>query len=347
MKLLNNLEDNHPQDMFLMPSGSGSTPPQPELCDTINKYNESAKSIIENPIMKVSTPSEFFEAFEQEIEEKNIHMSIKKGEMYSGKASFVFPDSTSTRSWIKQGFKEFETYLLMLERWNTILHLISKENDHTDDLKKYWKQALFFAMHDSLPGTGIDAVYDEMRSAFDKLENTLKKSHFECISKISKILFRQDNKAHHILVFNSVSWDTKEWVEAKINFDIDEAIEIMELRTVNSNEIVDVEILDLELHEKDRGIKSVQLGFIARIPSLGFSAYEIIFRKKEKGKNNNTDQSPLLAYPRSYETKFTFDDFTLEIDAETGIFTLMKADRLYFIGNEVTYRRRTRGLVLP
>jgi alpha-mannosidase len=319
----------------LMPSGSGSTPPQPELCDTINKYNESAKSIIENPLMKVSTPSEYFEALEQEIEEKNIHMSIKKGEMYSGKASFVFPDSTSTRSWIKQGFKEFETYLLMLERWNTILHLISKENDHTDDLKKYWKQALFFAMHDSLPGTGIDAVYDEMRSAFDKIENTLKKSYFECINKLSKILFRQDNKAHHILVFNSVSWDTKEWVEAKINFDIDEAIEIMELRTVNSNEIVDVEILDLELHEKDRGIKSVQLGFIARIPSLGFSAYEIIFRKKEKGKNNNMDQSPLLAYPRSYETKFTFDDFTLEIDAETGIFTLMKADRLYFIGNEV------------
>ena len=78
-----------------------------------------------------------------------------------------------------------------------------------------------------------------------------------------------------------------------------------------------------------------ELGFIARIPSLGFSAYEIIFRKKEKGKNNHMDHSPLLAYPRSYETKFTFDDFTLEIDAETGIFTLMKADRLYFIGNEV------------
>ncbi len=100
-------------------------------------------------------------------------------------------------------------------------------------------------MHDSLPGTGIDSVYDEMRSAFDKLENTLKKSHFECINKISKILFRQDNKSHQILVFNSVSWDIKEWVEAKINFDIDEAIEIMELRTVNSNEIVDVVVTDL------------------------------------------------------------------------------------------------------
>ena len=135
-------------------------------------------------------------------------------------------------------------------------------------------------------------------------------------------------------MFNSVSWDIKEWIEAKINFEIDEAIEIMELRTINSNEIVDVEILDSELHERDRGIKSVQLGFIARLPSLGFSAYEVIFRKKERGKNNNGDQFPLLAYPRSFETKFTFDDFTLEIDAETGIFTLMKGHSLYFIGNE-------------
>ena len=75
----------------LMPSGSGSTPPQPELCDTINEYNESAKSIVENPLMKVSTPSEFFESLEQEIEEKNIHMSIKKGEMYSEKHHLYSP----------------------------------------------------------------------------------------------------------------------------------------------------------------------------------------------------------------------------------------------------------------
>ena len=62
----------------LMPSGSGSTPPQPELCDTINKYNESAKSIIENPLMRVSTPSEFFEALEQKLKRKTSTCPSKK-----------------------------------------------------------------------------------------------------------------------------------------------------------------------------------------------------------------------------------------------------------------------------
>ncbi len=319
----------------LMPSGSGSTPPQPELCDTINNYNESAKSTTDNPFMRVSTPSEFFMALEHEIQEKKVVMSTKRGEMYSGKASFVFPDSTSTRSWIKQGFKEYETYLLLLERWNTILTLVSKDHDFNDELKKYWKQALFFAMHDSLPGTGIDAVYDEMRSAFDKLENTLKKSLTECLTEIARSTFELINKEHMLLVFNSVSWEVKEWVEATVDFEIDEALEVMELRAVDSNEIIDVEILDLELHEKDRGIKRVQLGFVVKLPSLGYSIYEIIYRKKEKGKNNVMDHSQLLAYPRSYETRFNFDDFTLEIDAETGIFTLMKSDKLYFIGNEI------------
>lgn len=319
----------------LMPSGSGSTPPQPELCNTLIDYNESTKNLVENPIMKVSTPTEFFMALEQEIKENNIPMSTKRGEMYSGKASFVFPDCTSTRSWIKQGFKEYETNLLMLERWNAILNLVSTNHDFGDALKKYWKQALFFAMHDSLPGTGIDAVYDEMRSAFDKIDNTLKKTVKECLTAIAAATFKIKDKEHCLLVFNSVSWEIKEWVEATIKFEIDEAFEIMELRSLNSNEIVDVEILDLQLHEKDRGIKSVQIGFVAKLPSIGYSIYEVIYRKKEKGKNNLTDQSPLLAYPRSYETKFNFDDYTLEIDAETGIFSLMKADRLYFIGNEI------------
>lgn len=319
----------------LMPSGSGSTPPQPELCDTISNYNESTKSKIENPLMKISTPSEFFMALEHEIKEKNIGMSTKSGEMYSGKASFVFPDSTSTRSWIKQGFKEYETCLLQLERWNTILKLVSGNHDFDDELKNYWKQALFFAMHDSLPGTGIDQVYDEMRSAFDKIENTLKKTLYECLNEVANATFEDNDKEHFILVFNSISWEVKEWIEATVTFDIDEALEVMELRSVTSNEIIDVEILDLELHERDRGIKRVQLGFVAKLPSFGYSAYEIIYRKKEKGKNNTMDQSALLAYPRSYETRFNLDDFTLEIDAETGIFTLMKADRLYFIGNEI------------
>lgn len=319
----------------LMPSGSGSTPPQPELCSTINNYNESAKNMKDNPFMKVSTPSEFFNSLEQEIQEKNISLPTKRGEMYSGKASYVFPDSSSTRSWIKQGFKEYESCLLMLERWSTILRIISKDIDFTYDLKKYWKQALFFAMHDSLPGTGIDGVYEEMRSAFDKIENTLKKSFRDCLGEIINVLFNHSDNSHYIMVFNSVSWDVKEWVEANVNFAIDEAFEIMELRAISTNEIVDVEILDLELHERDRGIKNIQIGFIARIPAVGFSIYEIIFRKRGKGENNNMPQLSLMAYPRSYETRFNFDDFTLEIDAETGIFTLMKSDRLYFIGNEV------------
>jgi len=52
--------------------------------------------------MKIATPHEFFEALEKEIEDRNIKMDVRKGEMYSGKYSEVFPNCCSSRMWIKQ-----------------------------------------------------------------------------------------------------------------------------------------------------------------------------------------------------------------------------------------------------
>ena len=56
--------------------------------------------------------------------------------MYSGKLSEVFPDSTSSRMWIKQGAKVYENMLLMLERWDAILcTLYGCTNVFSDELE--------------------------------------------------------------------------------------------------------------------------------------------------------------------------------------------------------------------
>lgn len=339
---------------ILMPSGSGSTPPQPELCKTVHTLNESSKSSQsdDQPYMMVSTPSEFFNALEQELKENNISIPIKNGEFYSGKTSFVFPDVTSTRSWIKQGFKEYETCLLMFERWSTVLKLISNDADYSDELKKYWKQAMFFAMHDSLPGTGIDMVYEEMRDAFNKLDNTLRKSLNECLKKIVNILTDLKENSHYIVAFNSVSWEVDDWVEVDVNFAIEEVYEILGLKA-SDGQVIDVDILDCELHEKDKGIKTARIGFIAKLPPMGFFKYEIIFRKKDHH-GGNTSQFPIISSSTSHETQFNFEDYSLEMDAETGIFSLFQNDRLFLIGNnlrieeelgDLYYHRDTTGII--
>ena len=322
---------------ILMPSGSGSTPPQPELCETVHKHNELSEisKSDDYPYMQISTPTEFFTALTQELQEKNISIPIKKGELYSGKASSVFPDVTSTRSWIKQGFREYETCLLMLERWNAILNLISTDTSYSDELKKYWKQAMFFAMHDSIAGTGVDPVYEEMRDTFNKLDNTLRKSLFECLEKIANILVDLKVGSHYIMAFNSVSWGTEEWMEVEVNFAVDEVYEITGLRS-KDDEIIDVDILDCELHDKDQGIKIARIGFMAKMPSLGFVQYELVFKNNKEQKLENTQYSiPSFSSTISHETKFTFDDFTLEMDAETGIFRVLKDQKLFLIGNNL------------
>ena len=164
-----------------MPSGSGVMGPQPETPDVVKKWNERDHQ--DNARMVIATPIEFFKSLEKE----KIDFQVRKGEMYSGRLSEVFPDSTSSRMWIKQRTKKFENSLLTLERLDAICNLEGCASTLiTDQLKKYWKKILFIAMHDALPGTGIDEVYEEIKDIFDDVENTLSKTILDCISELAK-----------------------------------------------------------------------------------------------------------------------------------------------------------------
>ena len=150
-------------DLILMPSGSGVTLPQAETAEAVEEWNKKNGS--NNTKMIIATASQFFDSLERRAITQKYNFEVRKGEMYSGRLSEVFPDCTSSRMWIKQGTKEFENTLLALERWNAISRL---ENciDSSDLLTNYWKKILFIAMHDALPGTGIDEVYDEIKEMF-------------------------------------------------------------------------------------------------------------------------------------------------------------------------------------
>ena len=121
---------------ILMPSGSGVTMPQPETQEVVRAWNNDKG---EEARMKIATPREFFEALEKEIEEKNIKMEVRKGEMYPGKYSAVFPDCCSSRMWIKQGLCSHESWLLCCERLGTILSLLNGYYP-SDELRECWRK---------------------------------------------------------------------------------------------------------------------------------------------------------------------------------------------------------------
>ena len=297
---------------ILMPSGSGVTLPQPETSEAVKSWNEKNGDIAK---MIISTPLEFFSV----LEKRSKKFKVRKGEMYSGRLSEVFPDSTSSRMWIKQGAKMYENALLTLERWNAIGRLMGCP-DCADPLAKYWRNMLFIAMHDAVPGTGIDEVYDEIREIFQSADNTILKSVKDCISSIARMVNVQP-RGGEIIVFNSLPWEVHDWVECTLEFSEGQIRGIRKLRS--GPETFDVDVLHYSFH-MDKSIKNVTIGFMAKVPALGFRTFELI-----------SGESIEMTTGISRDTSFFTSNFEVKIEPETGIIHVQQGGKELFSCNEL------------
>ncbi len=301
---------------ILMPSGSGVTLPQPETSEAVKEWNEKNG---ENTKMIISTPSEFF----SELEKKGAKFSVRKGEMYSGRVSEVFPSSTSSRMWIKQGAKMYENALLTLERWNALGTLMGCP-DLLEQLAKYWRKMLFIAMHDAVPGTGIDEVYKEIREIFQGASDTILKSVRDCMTSITSRVRKQGagvGGSGNIIVFNSLPWEVQNWVECTLEFAEGEMKGIKYVRS--ANETFEVDILEYSLHS-DKSTKNVTVGFLAKVPALGFRIFELV-----------AGNSIGMTTTSSRDTSFSTAHFHIEVDPGTGIIHVRQDEEDLFAGNEL------------
>ncbi|HEX7258370.1 MAG TPA: glycosyl hydrolase-related protein [Nitrososphaeraceae archaeon] len=310
-------------NQILMLSGSGSTPPQPELVDVINEWNrkingKKGKSKNEYKMI-MSSPLQYF----NDLEKQNVKFKIRKGEMYSGKFSAVYPDCTSTRMWLKQGMKEFENSILLLERLDAIAWLINIHDENiSDQLHKYWKKILFVAMHDVLPGTGVDEIYNEVRDIFENERKSTSRSIFDYLKKISSIT----NFDNDIFIFNPLSWTVTNWVEIILEFNEGEIKGISCLKS--GDQIIDIEILDYSLYQ-DNSIQKINLGCVISVPPLGFKTLDIVKSDKINGET-------IIAHGTSFKNK----EYEIEVNRENAIITVFRSIKNnkklhYCTGNEI------------
>jgi alpha-mannosidase len=346
-------------DLVLMPSGSGVTLPQPETALAVKEWNK--KHMRDKTRMTISTASEFFDSLEKKATASKYAFEVRKGEMYSGRLSEVFPDCTSSRMWIKQETKEFENLLLALERWDAICSL-EDCIDSSDLLRNYWKKILFVAMHDALPGTGIDEVYDEIKEIFGSVHQGLRKSLISSLGELSRKIRvdgNVDRHSHFVIVFNSLPWEVKDWTEADLEFGEGVIRGIANLRTdeennnnantstdqvfdnkaegsdginnnydkKNSSTPIELEIIDCTYYT-DNSIKQIKIGFIASVPAFGYRTYEII--------SEDGNGKPVQLISSSHETHFKNNEFEIQVNPENATIAVSKNGKTFVKnGNEL------------
>ncbi|MFC1918271.1 glycoside hydrolase, partial [Chloroflexota bacterium] len=185
----NKLKTHAATTHILMASGSGSIPPQPETSRIVKKWNRTHHDVK----MTIATPSEFFQSLEKEAPS----LKIRKGELYSGKYSQVFPSCLSSRMWVKQNLRRYENLILTCEKWATVAWLLGVPYP-VDEFNNNWKKVLWGAFHDVAPGTGMDEGYQETRDNFSYLETHLTQILRSFCTVIAHRLQGRDD----IIVFN-------------------------------------------------------------------------------------------------------------------------------------------------
>jgi len=291
---------------ILMPSGSGVTLPQEETVEVVKKWNKEHEEGLE---MKIATPSEFFQA----IEEESKGFEMVKGELYNAELSEVFPQVCSSRMWVVLGARKCERLLTTAECFATLAWLLGKEYPDAE-LKECWEKALFVAFHDIITGCGIDNIYDELKETFPFLEKELSRIINDSLSFIST---RINTQGAAVIVFNPLTREMTNWCEV----DLEPGKSWKEEPGL---EEVESQVMEVE-RDSEGNIKRARLGFMADLPPLGYKTYRLVEQKRGFKSGIKLEQNEL-------ENSF----FKVKVEPETGIIEVFdKEGKLLVRGNEL------------
>ncbi len=227
---------------ILMPAGSGSMPPQPEIVPAVENWNRTHPDIK----MKMATPREFFQA----LATSKKTMETIEGELYDDKLVNVFPQVCSSRVWIVQGSREHEVLLINTEEFATIAWLLGAPYP-ADELREAWEKISYIANHDIITGCGVDEIYEEVREIFVTLKTKLTKILMESLTYIAS---KVNTDGGGMVVFNPLPWRIMNY--CRMSLDLPEG----------KKEEAGVE---------DKAVTSVITGFVAAVPPLGYKVYNL------------------------------------------------------------------------
>ena len=146
------------------------------------------------PRTKMASPNEFFSKLENECEINKKYV----GELYYAAHRGTYTTQAKT----KKNNRKSEFALREAEMWSALLGNQAKSK--TD---KLWKTVLFNQFHDIIPGTALNAVYEQTEKELTEVISSAEEITENALSCTI------ENKPEYISVFNSLSWDRTAYIE--------------------------------------------------------------------------------------------------------------------------------------
>jgi alpha-mannosidase len=149
---------------LLLMNGSDHLEPQAGLPEALAAANKRLRS--EGSQLVIGTLPQYVEV----IKRADPPLATYTGEMRSSRYAHLLPGVLSTRMWIKQRNAACEAELVRWAEPAAAWAWLLTGQHPSGLLRVSWRQLLYNHPHDSICGSGIDQVHEEMRSRFDQSE---------------------------------------------------------------------------------------------------------------------------------------------------------------------------------
>ena len=262
----------------LAPAGAdvGEQLLQPHIPEAVEHWNLQQIPGVE---ARIAVPGDFYDA----VDPSTITTTVTDTEFQNNDQGFpIFPGAYATRVGIKQTNAELEQLLLDAEILSTLASLHGFPFPD-DDLRAQAEAIAINQTHDYLPGTGVDAIYEDDDDLVNDLGDRAEAVRLALDQALADagayVSGRIDTglgspgpgcdpaTTEALVVFNSMAWERESIVRAGIaEFGI-----TFPMRLVDSSG-VELPYQIIALNDASGG----RIEFLARVPSMGWETYRML-----------------------------------------------------------------------
>jgi alpha-mannosidase len=254
---------------------------------------------------RMSTPSEFF----ADVEASGVPLVVASGvELQTDPdGTRVFPGAYATRIEIKKTNARLEQQLLDVEKLATLASFTGRSYPEAT----LEAQGIALAQnqtHDYLPGSGVDAIYedadDEIDDLGDRFEAIEAALDAEQAGAIDHLLARIDTTRPGVapraalVVFNTMAWQRTDLVR----------VELADPQAALPARLVDARGVEIPYQVAVGEGGRTEIAFVASVPSLGWATFWLVAGEPSQGPG---EVGSLLTAARS----FALGGFSVDVDA--------------------------------